>query len=61
MQRRQACLTGSVLASNQRMLDMCRALGFEIATDPEDISIRKVRLKLLTTPQSVSIQTEPLH
>ena len=39
-------LTGSVLASNQRMLDMCRALGFEIATDPEDISIRKVRLKL---------------
>jgi acetyltransferase len=39
-------LTGNVLASNQRMLDMCRALGFEIATDPEDVSIRKVRLKL---------------
>jgi hypothetical protein len=39
-------LTGNVLASNQRMLGMCRALGFEIATDPEDISIRKVRLKL---------------
>jgi hypothetical protein len=28
------------------MLDMCRALGFEIAADPDDSSIRKVRLKL---------------
>ena len=33
-------------ASNQRMLDMCRALGFEIAVDAEDTSIRKVRLRL---------------
>jgi acetyltransferase len=39
-------LMGEVLESNARMLDMCRALGFEIAADPEDLSIRKVRLKL---------------
>ena len=39
-------LVGDVLANNQRMLEMCRALGFGIATDPEDASIRKVRLKL---------------
>ena len=39
-------LTGDVLEHNTRMLDMCRALGFEITTDPEDVSIRKVRLKL---------------
>ncbi|MEZ5876078.1 MAG: GNAT family N-acetyltransferase [Hyphomicrobiales bacterium] len=39
-------LTGDVLEHNTRMLDMCRALGFEITTDPEDMSIRKVRLKL---------------
>ena len=39
-------LHGDVLAANQRMLDMCRALGFEIAVDAEDASIRKVRLRL---------------
>ena len=39
-------LMGEVLESNARMLDMCRALGFEIVADPEDLSIRKVRLKL---------------
>ena len=39
-------LHGDVLANNQRMLDMCRELGFEIAIDAEDTSIRKVRLKL---------------
>jgi acetyltransferase len=39
-------LVGDVLANNQRMLDMCQALGFEIAVDPEDASIRKVTLKL---------------
>ncbi len=47
-------LTGDVLASNQRMLEMCRALGFEIAVDPEDASIRKVRLKLPTTLQGAA-------
>jgi L-amino acid N-acyltransferase YncA len=39
-------LVGDVLASNERMLDMCRALGFKISTDPEDASIRKVTLTL---------------
>jgi len=39
-------LAGDVLERNTRMLDMCRALGFEISADPEDVSLRKVRLKL---------------
>jgi len=39
-------LAGDVLERNTRMLDMCRALGFEISADPEDLSLRKVRLKL---------------
>jgi acetyltransferase len=39
-------LNGDVLAANVRMLVMCRALGFEISPDPEDLSIRKVRLRL---------------
>ena len=30
-------LTGDVLASNQPMLEMCRALGFQISHDPEDL------------------------
>jgi acetyltransferase len=39
-------LNGDVLQGNQRMLEMCRALGFAISPDPEDLSIRKVRLTL---------------
>jgi acetyltransferase len=39
-------LVGDVLERNTRMLDMCRSLGFEISADPEDLSLRKVRLKL---------------
>lgn len=39
-------LSGDVLAANERMLQMCRELGFEIAVDPEDLTLRKVRLKL---------------
>jgi acetyltransferase len=39
-------LTGDVLEQNSRMLEMCRALGFEVSADPEDLSLRKVRLKL---------------
>ena len=41
-------LIGAVLAGNQRMLEMCRSLGFQISIDPEDSSIYKVRLKLPT-------------
>jgi acetyltransferase len=39
-------LTGEVLEHNKRMLDMCRELGFEITADPEDLSLRQVRLRL---------------
>jgi acetyltransferase len=39
-------LSGDVLAVNQRMLEMCRTLGFEISSDPEEPSLRKVSLKL---------------
>lgn len=39
-------LYGDVLAANERMLQMCRELGFDIAADPEDLTLRKVRLKL---------------
>jgi acetyltransferase len=35
-----------VLAANERMLKMCRDLGFDIAADPDDLTLRKVRLKL---------------
>ncbi len=51
-------LVGDVLASNQRMLEMCRALGFEIGADPEDMSIRKVRLKLPATLQGAASYAE---
>jgi acetyltransferase len=39
-------LTGDVLAGNYPMLEMCRALGFQTVSDPEDRSIYKVRLSL---------------
>jgi acetyltransferase len=45
-------LVGDVLASNQRMLDMCRALGFQISPNGEDSSIFKVRLNLPTGLQA---------
>jgi len=47
-------LIGDVLEQNTRMLDMCRALGFEISADPEDLSLRKVRLKLPTSLQNAA-------
>jgi acetyltransferase len=51
-------LHGDVLAANVRMLKMCRELGFDIAADPEDLSLRKVSLKLpLTTARSESLST----
>jgi acetyltransferase len=39
-------LTGSVLAGNATMLDMCRQLGFIATPDPEDTSVRIVALDL---------------
>jgi acetyltransferase len=47
-------LTGEVLEHNTRMLDMCRELGFEITPDPEDLSLRQVRLKLPTPIQDAA-------
>lgn len=35
-----------VLAENGPMLALCRSLGFEIALDPDDISVRRVTLML---------------
>jgi acetyltransferase len=39
-------LFGSVLAENTTMLSMCRNLGFHVAMDPEDSSIRHVTLAI---------------
>ena len=53
-------LVGDVLASNQRMIEMCRTLGFEISPDPEDLSICKVRLKLPAGLQDTAgLEAEP--
>jgi acetyltransferase len=55
-------LVGDVLANNQRMLDMCSALGFSVSIDPEDPSIRKVRLKLPAgLKDTVSLAAESAH
>lgn len=35
-----------VLAENGPMLTLCRALGFDVALDPDDISVRRVALNL---------------
>src|SRR5262245_45813323 len=39
-------LNGFVLADNINMLEMCRRLGFLVAGDPSDPSVRRVRLDL---------------
>jgi acetyltransferase len=46
-------LDGDVLAANERMLKMCRELGFEIAVDPDDLALRKVRLTLPLAAKAV--------
>jgi acetyltransferase len=43
-------LHGTVLVTNERMLKMCQALGFDIAPDPEDAGLTKVHLKLPLEP-----------
>jgi acetyltransferase len=43
-------LHGTVLAENTTMLRMCAELGFEVAADPEDLTLRNVRLKLSDAP-----------
>lgn len=39
-------LFGLVLVDNTTMLDMCRKLGFDVAAEPEDPSVRRVTLRL---------------
>jgi acetyltransferase len=39
-------IEGQVLRENTTMLKMCRELGFEIASDPQDAEVQVVRLKL---------------
>ncbi|SNT43208.1 acetyltransferase [Tardiphaga sp. OK246] len=41
-------LHGDVLQSNDGMLQMCRALGFKVASDPEDPAVALVSLDLRT-------------
>jgi hypothetical protein len=39
-------ITGQVLHENSVMLKMCRELGFEVKTDPEDLGLYDVTLVL---------------
>jgi acetyltransferase len=39
-------LHGDVLATNERMLQMCRDLGFAVDLDPHEPTLRRVRLQL---------------
>jgi acetyltransferase len=41
-----AAVVGDVLPQNATMLQMCAELGFRIATNPADPSLRSVRLAL---------------
>ena len=40
------CIEGQVLHGNTPMLDMCRELGFEISSDPDEPYICNVKLSL---------------
>jgi acetyltransferase len=40
------CIEGQVLHENSPMLDMCRELGFEIRSDPDEPYISDVKLSL---------------
>jgi acetyltransferase len=39
-------IEGQVLRENTTMLDMCRELGFEIASDPQDPGVTNVKLSI---------------
>jgi acetyltransferase len=41
-------ITGQVLRENAMMLDMCRKLGFHVASDPQEPSAAIVTLPLST-------------
>ena len=40
------CIEGQVLHENRPMIDMCKELGFQISTDPDEPYICDVRLSL---------------
>jgi acetyltransferase len=44
--RAYSTIKGQVLRENTMMLDMCRELGFRIASDPEEPSSMVVTLEL---------------
>ena len=39
-------ISGQILQENTAMLKMCRGLGFQIETDPQDRGLRDVTLTL---------------
>jgi acetyltransferase len=39
-------ISGDVLQENVVMLDMCRSLGFEVKTDPAELDLCNVKLRL---------------
>src|SRR5215831_17350279 len=41
-------MEGFVLAANTSMLDLARRLGFTVITDPHDVTVKVVRLDLMT-------------
>jgi RimJ/RimL family protein N-acetyltransferase len=47
-------MEGFVLAANQPMLRLARRLGFSVAADPDDRSVRVCRLQLADAPDSSS-------
>jgi acetyltransferase len=48
-------LTGQVLSSNVKMLQMCRALGFAVSIDPEDHDLYDVSLPLVANTPSLNV------
>lgn len=51
-------LQGNVLAANTRMLRISRDLGFEIAADPDDPALYRIRLEL---PRAAEACRHRLH
>ena len=45
-------LFGTVLAENTTMLRMCRELGFSVAVDSDDPSVRNVVLRIGKAPSA---------
>jgi acetyltransferase len=39
-------IEGQVLRENTTMLNMCRELGFEVASDPQEVDVNAMRLRL---------------